>query len=51
MKNLKLSCQKNGLPINTNVNSPAAGKSSLSVFLTDDQSLVFEHIFPDIRQV
>ena len=44
-----LSCQKSGLL--TNGNNPVAGKSSVNIFLTDDQSLVFDHVFLDIRKV
>lgn len=40
-------CQKSGI---TNSNNPA-GKSSVNVFLTDDQSLVFDHVLLDIRKV
>ena len=43
------SCQKSGLL--TNGNNPAAGKSSVNIFLTDDQSLVFDHVLLDIRKV
>ena len=44
-----LSCQKSGLL--TNGNNPVAGKSSVNIFLTDDQSLVFDHVLLDIRKV
>jgi hypothetical protein len=37
-------CQKNGSSSNT-------GKSSLNVYLTDDPSLVFDHVFLDIQKV
>ena len=41
-------CQKNGLLQNGNI---PAGKSSVNIFLTDDQSLVFDHVFLDISKV
>ena len=37
-------CQKNG-------SMGGAGKSSVNIFLTDDQSLVFDHVFLDIRKL
>jgi Domain of unknown function (DUF4382) len=40
-------CQKNGSLSNDN---PTA-KSSVNIFLTDDQSLVFDHVFLDIQKV
>jgi hypothetical protein len=42
-----LACQKNGL----NENGNAAGKSSVNIYLTDDQSLVFDQVFLDIRKL
>jgi hypothetical protein len=38
-------CQKNGST------SAGAAKSSVNIFLTDDQSLVFDHVFLDIRKL
>src|SRR5450631_1697814 len=44
---ISFSCQKSG-------NSPGgttAGKSSVNIYLTDDPSLVFDHVFLDISKV
>ena len=41
-------CQKNELSAN---GGNAAGKSSVNIYLTDDQSLVFDHVFLDISKV
>lgn len=41
-------CQKNELSAN---GGNAAGKSSINIYLTDDQSLVFDHVFLDINKV
>jgi hypothetical protein len=41
-------CQKNDLSAN---GSATVGKSSVNIYLTDDQSLVFDHVFLDISKV
>ena len=41
------SCQKSG----NNAGGTPAGKSSVNIFLTDDPSLVFDHVFLDISKV
>ncbi len=45
---LSVGCQKN-VPITNAANIP--GKSSVNIFLTDDQSLVFENVFLNIIKV
>jgi len=44
---LSISCQKTG----TNSGGTGAGKSSVNIYLTDDPSLVFDHVFLDISKV
>lgn len=44
---LSFSCQKSG----NNPGGTTAGKSSVNIFLTDDPSLVFDHVFLDISKV
>jgi hypothetical protein len=41
------SCQKSGY----NPSGTTAGKSSVNIYLTDDPSLVFDHVFLDINKV
>lgn len=43
-----VACQKNGY--SPNGNNPA-GKSSVNIYLVDDPSLVFDHVFLDISKV
>lgn len=43
-----VSCQKNQSPSNGN---NALGRSSVNIYLTDDQSLVFDHVFLNILKV
>lgn len=42
-----VACQKSGLSENGNI----LGKSSVNIYLTDDPSLVFDHVFLDISKV
>jgi hypothetical protein len=44
---VSFSCQKSGY----NPGGTTAGKSSVNIYLTDDPSLVFDHVFLDISKV